>query len=103
MSTIKTDVGEFTIDHEVPYLQYVIYGVDDTGETNYLNQIYEFDQERAESTDGYWNITYKDQLIENVVDSVSYEKVVEYIEYLAGWFETHPDDVIEYSVFALST
>ena len=102
MSKIETSVGTFSIDHEIPYVQYVIYAVDDSGETDFQHEIHEFDQEIADSIHGYWNVTYKGEMIETITDSVSYTKVVEYIKYLVGWLETHPDDIVQFIIYESS-
>jgi hypothetical protein len=100
MSKIETEAGVFIIEHEVPYLQFVIYAVDDNGETDFNKEIHEFDQERADNVEGYWNITHKGQLVESVADFMDYKRVVAYIEYLAGWLETHPDDYVPFGSFS---
>ena len=93
---------KFTISKEVPYIEYVVHPVDDNGEVDYSRTDEEFGQDMDETREGYWRIE-GNNYYESVVDSVPYERIKAYVEYLEGWSETHEaDDIITYNEWTRS-
>lgn len=82
---------KLTISKEVPYTQYVVHPVDDNGWVNYERDIDTFDVEMDESKGSYWRVEVGGLYVDSIIDTIPYERVKEYTEYLEGWFETHKD------------
>lgn len=82
---------KITISREVPYLQYVQYAIDNDGEVCYDKEIYEFEQELDENRDGFWRVEVDGMFVDSIVETVPFEEVKGYAEYLDGWLETHED------------
>ena len=85
---------KLTISKEVLYARYLVHPVDDNGEVNYRCIEQEFVDEFMDEGTNYWRVETGGLYIDSIVDTVPYEQVKKYAEYLEGWLETHTDDDI---------